>query len=430
MRYNGLNNMFFPLCLINDNHSVTSPSHTKKTKSDNYRKHHKSTLIDNKALSLFKMDDHEKVIGLIQKMKRIYDSLPSGKITKETDRKIHKYFIDIASYANNKCDDRITRRAYLNKDKEVSIKVVYFINNVTVHNNTIEIPQTVNGGYDFSHLSLKGIVIKDEDLSNSNFAGCRLQNAIFQDCNMYKTNFNFAIMEKILFDNCILDDSNFAQIKMTDGTLNACSAMHVQFFNATMNRANIKNTFLDYSNFYMAYMAEINLYKVIAPYVNLFKADLSFSKLDLINFEHADLSRVNLNKAILQNINLIDSKLFCTWLTNTFLEMVICTGSNMANVNFNNANLSNCHFNCSVLTKAWMFNIRLYRVNFDEASVQGMGITILRGEENISINSDILVTLQKFFEEDCTSHTDMSQTEDNIHAVAMKITADIMQDAD
>ncbi|EOK4115987.1 hypothetical protein, partial [Escherichia coli] len=24
MRYNGLNNMFFPLCLINDNHSVTS----------------------------------------------------------------------------------------------------------------------------------------------------------------------------------------------------------------------------------------------------------------------------------------------------------------------------------------------------------------------------------------------------------------------
>ncbi|HFI8376105.1 TPA: hypothetical protein ACNB0W_002858, partial [Escherichia coli] len=25
MRYNGLNNMFFPLCLINDNHSVTSP---------------------------------------------------------------------------------------------------------------------------------------------------------------------------------------------------------------------------------------------------------------------------------------------------------------------------------------------------------------------------------------------------------------------
>ncbi|HFO4027375.1 TPA: T3SS effector pentapeptide repeat protein EspX5, partial [Escherichia coli] len=155
-----------------------------------------------------------------------------------------------------------------------------------------------------------------------------------------------------------------------------------------------------------------------------------FSKLDLINFEHADLSRVNLNKATLQNINLIDSKLFFTRLTNTFLEMVICTGSNMANVNFNNANLSNCHFNCSVLTKAWMFNIRLYRVNFDEASVQGMGITILRGEENISINSDILVTLQKFFEEDCTSHTDMSQTEDNIHAVAMKITADIMQDAD
>ncbi|MEC3733364.1 hypothetical protein, partial [Escherichia coli] len=26
MCYNGLNNMFFPLCLINDNHSVTSPS--------------------------------------------------------------------------------------------------------------------------------------------------------------------------------------------------------------------------------------------------------------------------------------------------------------------------------------------------------------------------------------------------------------------
>ncbi len=24
MRYNGLNNMFFPLCLINDNHSVKS----------------------------------------------------------------------------------------------------------------------------------------------------------------------------------------------------------------------------------------------------------------------------------------------------------------------------------------------------------------------------------------------------------------------
>ncbi|EEQ6326621.1 TPA: T3SS effector pentapeptide repeat protein EspX5, partial [Escherichia coli] len=169
---------------------------------------------------------------------------------------------------------------------------------------------------------------------------------------------------------------------------------------------------------------------VIAPYINLFRADLSFSKLDLINFKHADLSRVNLNKAILQNINLIDSKLFFTRLTNTFLEMVICTDSNMANVNFNNANLNNCHFNCSVLTKAWMFNTRLYRVNFDEASVQGMGISILRGEENIPINSDTLVTLQKFFEEDCTSHTGMSQTENNTHEVAMKITADIMQHAD
>ena len=54
--------------------------------------------------------------------------------------------------------------------------------------------------YESINPSVYGIVIKDEDLSNSNFAGCRLQNAIFQDCNMYKTNFNFAIMEKILFD--------------------------------------------------------------------------------------------------------------------------------------------------------------------------------------------------------------------------------------
>ncbi|CTW37556.1 pentapeptide repeat-containing protein [Escherichia coli] len=52
MRYNGLNNMFFSLCQINDNHSFTSSSHTKKTKSYNYSKHHKNTLIDNKALSL------------------------------------------------------------------------------------------------------------------------------------------------------------------------------------------------------------------------------------------------------------------------------------------------------------------------------------------------------------------------------------------
>ncbi|EGO9703340.1 pentapeptide repeat-containing protein, partial [Escherichia coli] len=223
---------------------------------------------------------------------------------------------------------------------------------------------------------------------------------------------------------------NFAQIKMTDGTLNACSAMHVEFFNATMIRAKIKNTFLDYSNFYMAYMAEVNLYKVIAPYVNLFRADLSFSKLDLINFEHANLSRVNLNKATLQNINLINSKLFFTRLTNTFLEMVICTDSNMANANFNNANLSNCHFNCSILTKAWMFNTRFYRVNFDEAIVQGMGISILRGEDNIPINSDILITLQKLFEEDCATHTGMSQTEHNIQEVSMNTTEDTMQYAD
>lgn len=72
-------------------------------------------------------------------MKRIYDSLLLGKITKETDRKIYKYFIDIVLYVNNKCDDRITRRVYFNKDKEVLIKVVYFINNVIVYNNIIEI---------------------------------------------------------------------------------------------------------------------------------------------------------------------------------------------------------------------------------------------------------------------------------------------------
>ncbi len=73
------------------------------------------------------MDDHEKVIGLIQKMKRIYDSLPSGKITKETDKKMHKTFVTVlALYANNKCDDKSTRRVYLSKEKEVSIKVVYY----------------------------------------------------------------------------------------------------------------------------------------------------------------------------------------------------------------------------------------------------------------------------------------------------------------
>ena len=128
MRYNGLNNMFFSLCQINDNHSFTSSSHTKKTKSYNYSKHHKNTLIDNKALSLFKMDDHEKVIGLIQKMKRIYDSLPSGKITKETDRKIHKHFIDIALYANNKCDDRITRRVYLRTYPKRNCQIIQYDN--------------------------------------------------------------------------------------------------------------------------------------------------------------------------------------------------------------------------------------------------------------------------------------------------------------
>ena len=57
-----------------------------------------------------------------------------------------------------------------------------------------------------------------------------------------------------------------------------------------------------------------------------------------------------------------------------------------------------------------------------------MGITILREEENIPINSDILINTTEIFEEDCATHTGMSQTEDNIHAVAMKITADIMQD--
>ncbi len=118
MCYNGLNNMFFPLCQINDNHSVTSPSHTKKTKSDNYRKHHKSTLIDNKALSLFKMDDHEKVIGLIQKMKRIYDSLPSGKITKETDRKIHKLSLIHISEPTRPYSKHLVCRLLLEKKKQ------------------------------------------------------------------------------------------------------------------------------------------------------------------------------------------------------------------------------------------------------------------------------------------------------------------------
>lgn len=126
MCYNSLNNMFFPLCQINNNHSVTSPSHTKKTKSNNYKKHHKSTLINNKALSLFKINNHKKVISLIQKIKKIYNSLPSKKITKKTNKKIHKHFINIALYANNKCNNKITKKVYLSKKKKVSIKVVYY----------------------------------------------------------------------------------------------------------------------------------------------------------------------------------------------------------------------------------------------------------------------------------------------------------------
>ena len=67
MRYNGLNNMFFSLCQINDNHSFTSSSHTKKTKSYNYSKHHKNTLIDNKALSLF-----PNLIQSLQKAQKVH----------------------------------------------------------------------------------------------------------------------------------------------------------------------------------------------------------------------------------------------------------------------------------------------------------------------------------------------------------------------
>ncbi len=40
-----------------------------------------------------------------------------------------------------------------------------------------------------------------------------------------------------------------------------------------------------------------------------------------------------------------------------------------------------------------MFNTRLCRVNFDEASVQGLGISILRGEENIPIDSDTVALM-------------------------------------
>ncbi|VCY61607.1 hypothetical protein BANRA_00027 [Escherichia coli] len=60
MRYNGLNNMFFSLCQINDNHSFTSSSHTKKTKSYNYSKHHKNTLIDNKAMKSDRFDSENE----------------------------------------------------------------------------------------------------------------------------------------------------------------------------------------------------------------------------------------------------------------------------------------------------------------------------------------------------------------------------------
>lgn len=77
-----------------------------------------------------------------------------------------------------------------------------------------------------------------------------------------------------------------------------------------------------------------------------------------------------------------------------------------------------------------MFNTRLYRVNFDEASVQEWAFPFSVGRKISPLIVIPLVTLQKFFEEDCTSHTGMSQTEDNINAVAMKITADIMQHAD
>lgn len=65
------------------------------------------------------------------------------------------------------------------KKRKYLLRWYIIINNVAIYNNTIEILQTVNGGYDFLHFSLKGIVIKDEDLFNLNFAGCRLQNAIF-----------------------------------------------------------------------------------------------------------------------------------------------------------------------------------------------------------------------------------------------------------
>lgn len=65
MRYNGLNNMFFFFCLINDNYFVISLLYIKKIKLDNYSKYYKNTLIDNKVFFFFKMDDYEKVIGLI-----------------------------------------------------------------------------------------------------------------------------------------------------------------------------------------------------------------------------------------------------------------------------------------------------------------------------------------------------------------------------
>lgn len=74
-----------------------------------------------------------------------------------------------------------------------------------------------------------------------------------------------------------------------------------------------------------------------------------------------------------------------------------------------------------------MFNIHLYHINFNKTNIQKINITILHGKKNISINNNTLITLQKFFKKNYTSHTNMSQTKNNINTITMKITTNIIQ---
>lgn len=249
---------------------------------------------------------------------------------------------------------------------------------------------------DLTDASLLSAELTSARLSGANILSADFSDAIMQQANLAGTNggetiFESAVLQEAIFENCWLVKSNFNQAVLVRAKMAGGDFSGSSFIATKLNNANLADSVLNSAIFYPApgskggygdkvVLRESNLrgaslYNTRFSFADLHKADLSEAQGDDAVFIAADLSGAFLIDAKLRFGTFARAKLADADLTKAFLVEANFADAILTSAIFDEADLRSANFKGADLTGASLKGALLRDADFSEANLDGANLT-------------------------------------------------------